>query len=1020
MRHLLAATCLTPVALSLAVPAHAETVVSDARTTPLRTSTAANGARDDIRISTTGSVKPASGTAVTLDSNDDVTNQGTIQITGANDSAGILAEAGRSGTITNSGKIILDENYTPTDTDKDGDLDGPFAQGSRRFGIRVGEGGAFTGNVVNSGQITIEGNESAGIRLDSRLNGALTSSGTIEVTGDNSQGIRAADVTGNVALSGTVQARGANSVAVALEGDIGGRLSVQGTIASTGYRSTTPPTDASKLDADDLLQGGPALRVAGNVTGGILFDAPPANNSTTDDDEDDDGVKDADEGIAAVRSFGAAPAVQIGSATEDVTIGAVAGNPSGHGIVVRGLIGGSGVYSGVTGNGLVIGGLGGNVNVAGGITVSGSVSADAAGANATAIRIGTGASVPAIRNSGQIIAGVGGAQGTATAILDQSGSLDLVENSGTIQATGAPANSDGAVAIDLRANGGGAIVRQTAAAQGAAAPAITGNILFGAGDDLLDVAAGSVTGTTRFGAGADRLNLSGSAVYSGIVDFGGGADSLVLAGTSRFAANLTGSGGLAVNVGDGSLDLTNTGSVALSSLTVGNQGSIRVNLGSNTSTRYDVAGEASFATGSKLMVNLASTAGSEGEHVVVRAGTLTGGGNLGLGSTALPFLYAGTLTSNETSGEIRLNLRRKNATELGLNRSEASAYDAVFAALSRDAAIEDVFLAIGAADQFRTNLRQMLPDHAGGAFETVTQASRATARFLSDPRPPVLDMGGWGFFLQQVAWGTSKDLGDTAAYDVSGWGASGGAEIQAGRVGAFGLSLGYLLGEDFDGSTDNEVRTKQFELAAHWRGGWGPLRAFARASAAHIAFDSLRNFGGSAGGVAVARESRGEWNGTLWSASAGASYEIRSGRLSVRPLATIDYYSLDEDGYTETGGGAGFDLIVDSRSSDELAASGSVTIGYDIIGGGEYDGFFRAELEGGRREILSGELGSTVARFDGGQAFTLAPDARTSGWLGRLRLLGGNENFRLGGEVSAEEREGDAAVAFRLTLHTGF
>jgi hypothetical protein len=42
------------------------------------------------------------------------------------------------------------------------------------------------------------------------------------------------------------------------------------------------------------------VRVAGDVAGGILFDAPPANNSTTDDDEDDDGVKDADEGVATV------------------------------------------------------------------------------------------------------------------------------------------------------------------------------------------------------------------------------------------------------------------------------------------------------------------------------------------------------------------------------------------------------------------------------------------------------------------------------------------------------------------------------------------------------------------------------------------------------------------------------------------------------------------------------------------------------------------------------------------------
>ena len=1046
MRHLLAATCLTPVALSLAFPAHAETVIADARTTPVRTSTIAGGAPDDIRISAQGSVKPPSGVAVTIDSNDGVTNQGTIQISGANDSTGILAEAGRSGSITNSGKIILDENYTATDADNDGDLDGPFAQGVRRFGIRVQGGGTFSGNIVQGGDITVEGNQSAGIQLDGRLNGSLSNSGKIDVIGDASFGIRTQDVSGNVNLTGTIQTRGANSVAVAIDGNVGGRLTVQGSIASSGYRSTQAPSDTSKLDADDLLQGGPALRIAGNVSGGILFDAPPPNNSATDNDEDDDGVADAQEGTASIRSFGAAPAVQIGSATRDVAIGAVAGNTSGHGLIVRGAIGAEGVYSGVTATGLSIGGLGGQVTIAGGMTNAGTIEAQATGAAATAVRLQEGAVVPtvvnsgiigarggggtsagaiigiavdagadvtSIRNSGSITATAAGTQATATAIRDASGTLDLVENSGRIGASSGTA----AVAIDLRANDGGTVVRQIAGGQGSAAPQINGDILFGDGDDLLEVTAGSVTGISRFGAGADRLTLSGNSLYSGTVDFGGGDDLLDITGTSRFAANLVGSSGVAVNVNGGSLDVANTGTVALSSLSVTGNGAIRVNIdgAAGTSTLYDVAGSASFATGSRLLVGVTSTESVEGDYVVVEAGSLTGGSNLAL-STVLPFLYVGAVTGDDEAGEVSLNIRRKTAGELGLNSSEASAYSAVYAVLAEDEAIEDVFLSVSDGGQFRSALGQMLPNHAGGVFETVTQGSRATARFLADPRPPLFDMGGWGFFIQQVGWGRTKDIGDTAAYDISGWGVAGGAEIQAGSFGAFGLSLGYLLGEDADGSNDNEVDAEQVELAAHWRGGWGPLRAYARASGARISFDSLRTF--TAGGLA--REARGEWNGTLWSAAAGLSYELRSGRLTVRPLAALDYYSLREDGYTETGGGQGFGLIVDRRSGDELAASGTLTLGYDL-GGMEPDGgFFRIEAEGGRRQIVGGSLDPTVARFANGQPFALAADERTSGWLGRLRVIGGNGNLRVGGEASAEERDGDAAVAFRLSLHTAF
>ena len=50
------------------------------------------------------------------------------------------------GMLTLSGKIINDEPFTPTDADNDGDLDGPFATGTGRYGIRTN--GAFNGNIL--------------------------------------------------------------------------------------------------------------------------------------------------------------------------------------------------------------------------------------------------------------------------------------------------------------------------------------------------------------------------------------------------------------------------------------------------------------------------------------------------------------------------------------------------------------------------------------------------------------------------------------------------------------------------------------------------------------------------------------------------------------------------------------------------------------------------------------------------------------------------------------------------------
>ncbi len=1025
MRILFASTCLTPFALfALAAPAAAETVVDTKRTDVISTATIKGGAPDDIRIAAGGAVAPTAGTAVTLNSTNKVSNQGSIQITGANDATGILALAGTTGAITNSGSITIDETYAPTDTDKDGDLDGAFATGARRTGIRTA--GAFTGSIANTGSITVEGNDSGGIVLAGLLNGALDSSGTITVTGDRSVGVQAGNISGNVRLAGSITAQGQDAIGAALHGDIGGALVVQGGIVASGYRSVTAPADTTKLDGDDLLQGGPALSIAGNVAGGIILAVPPRDLDPKEADDDKDGIPDASEGSAAVTSYGSAAAVRIGAVDRAITIGPVTASP--FGLIIDGSVAGSGVYKGVDARGIAIGGLGGAVTIAGGIAVNGNVRATSLDSNATAIRIGSGAAVPelrnagtieasgsgkagttatgiaidsgatatTIRNSGAIKATATGAEGAATAIIDRSGKLSLVENSGAITASGSAGRN---IAIDLRANSSGAIVRQLAAASGAPAPSITGDIFFG--------------------SGGDTLALGGKSSFTGTADFGGGADQLAITGASRFTGTLAGAQGLAVAVTSGSLALTGKTSVAIASLAVGGEGVIGVNIdpAGKTNTRFDVSGAATFEKGAQVAVTLANVSNAEGKYVIVRAGSLSGVANLGASAALLPFMFKSSIAVG-SPGEVVLDLSRKSATDLGLNRSQASAYEAVVKALDSDAKVAGAFLDIADATRFGTSLRQMLPDHAGGTFEAVTQASRATARMIADPNILAAGDGKLRVFVQQVAWGTSNDLAATSGYDIGGWGLAGGVEAVT-DAGNFGVSTGLLFGSDADSGTDNAVHSNQYELAAYWRGDWQGLQANARVSGAHIAFDGKRQFDGTIGREAVQRKSTADWTGKLWSASAGLAYEARFGRVSIRPIAAIDYYRLSEGAYTESGGGKAFDLTVNARTSDELAASATLAAGLDFGGKATDDSWFRAEVEGGRRQLIGGSLGSTTAHFAGGKDFTLAPEDRTNGWVGKIRAIGGNAMFRVAGEFSAEEQQGRAAVAGRLSLIFG-
>lgn len=1048
MHRLLFASTAT-LALAAGTAASAQTVIDTKRTTPVRSATVNNGAAADIGIVAAGSVvTTGSGTAVTLDSNK-LSNAGTIQTTDANDAVGIGAAAGVTGEITNTGKIIIDETYTPVDIDKDGDLDGPFAQGARRTGIRTA--GAFTGTITNSGEITVEGNDSAAIYLNGPLTGNLVQSGKINVLGDRSVGVRTGAVTGNVTIGGSIVAIGEGAVGARVDGDIGGALNIEGGIGSTGYRYTTSPADVSKLDPDDLLQGGSALVVGGNVAGGITL-----GNATG---------KAAD-----LVTNGAAPTMQIGSATRAVVIGATGGATPAPGLVVNGRITSAGVYSGVRATALAIGGLGGNVQIAQGVAIGGTVQATANGAEATAIRFGAGASTPELRNGGTIAAIGGGAPGVlttavlvetgasvptirntgsiraasasanATAILDRTGGLTLVENAGII--AGAGADSSRSVAIDLSANTSGAVVRQIAPATGAAAPSITGAIRFGSGDDRLQIGAGAVSGDVSFGTGTNRLEMSGTGTYAGTATFGTGADTLTIVDTARFdgvadfagqgqdllaitgkgifAGRLANASHVAVTVANGGGTFAANGVTNIASLSLGDQSilSVALDKANPTGNLIQVGGATTIGANSQLALRVSGGTDVTGRYVVLRSGSLTGANNLTLAPSAMPFLYKGAIVAAQPN-EIAVEVSRKAKTELGLSNAGVSAFDAIDAAIGRVAKLSDAIRGIYDGAAFRGAVEQMLPNYTGSVFEGVTLASRAAAAQLREPAGEFSEEGKWGYWLTPLGWDASKGTRSTRSYDVRGWGVSGGIEHKT-DAGNFGASLSYMNGRDNEGSAVNRVNHSQYELAGFWRARWGALAAQARGSAAFLSFDSQRQFDGVVGTEAVQRRATADWKGMLYSGSGSVSWEHWVGQFNVRPILAVDYYRLNEDGYREAGGGTGYDLTVRKRTSDELALTASVAAGINFGGNDRYSQWSRLEVEGGRRERIAGTLGNTVASFGDGTPFILRPEARDGGWVGRVRAITGTSEIRLSGEVNAEQRLGNVALSARAALQFAF
>jgi hypothetical protein len=746
-RFLLAAASVAPLLILAAKPAWATDTISSSTSTPVATATATNGAPDNVDVASGGSVTPtASGTAVLLNSSNIVTNEGTISFSGVSNAIGIQVNGGNTGSVTNSGSITVTDGYTPTTDNNTGLSEPPYAQGNNRAGIEVTAGsGVFTGSITNTGVISVHGDNSYGVSILAPITGDYQSlsftapsssatygtllSGTITVLGGESalSGTATPPVTGfyvgpsgaagvatiggNVTL-GAVSATGYQAKAVDIEGGVGGAVAITGTITTTGYETTartTNTTIAADYTALELQQGGSAVTIGGSVGAGLIISAPPltastAASTTASDTVNGQSIVQVVQPAGSIITYGSAPALVVGSATQAITIGVVNGanntilgpdatsNAAGYGLVNEGSISANGVFDTVNypklpgpvsataiqiGVAPASGSPASAATIAGGIYNTGSIAAlayqaDATGIhflaggatpvlvndgvlgasslqqtttttgytpiNVTGILIDAGANLPRIVNNSAItanITGDGGVGGVVGGIIDRSGSVVNVLNTGTISAqttqtlitTPLPSTN---IAIDISAattaqsitqsltantavTGAAAynntvtysqgdivnyngIVYQALTASGTAidpidypsnwreigttTPFISGSILFGSGGSSLTVNAGTVNGTViNLGTGSNNaitINGPAGALASATTVTGGieEVSSSVAANQVTSGAPLIGGGNgtLNISVNNGSLIDTNPHTELVNSVNVGANG----------------------------------------------------------------------------------------------------------------------------------------------------------------------------------------------------------------------------------------------------------------------------------------------------------------------------------------------------------------------------------------------------------------------------------------------------------------
>jgi hypothetical protein len=1105
MRILLAtAAAIAP--LMIASGAMAEVVISTARTTPITTSNATGSGPDAIRIASGGAINLSTGVAVTVDSSHgfDMDAGGAITMAAAaNGATAVLVNGGNTGSITIGGAISIQDDITAdtdTDTDNDGDVDGPWANGSGRYGVRVAGGTPFIGNVVleGGGGITVDGNNSAGILVEAPLTGDLNVIGNVAVIGDNSYGVRTTgDVTGDVQLVGAINARGENSVGAAVDGDVSGRLLVESTITASGYRYTaalperpadyveTPENDddvlfLDELDPDDLLQGGPALRIAGNVAQGVLFDVPPSYSAAgidgdddndgvkngdedddgdgtpnrTDTDRDGDGIPDASEGTASITSFGAAPGVLVGSTTQSVTLGVVGTGGDAYGFINRGSIGAQGIYADVSANALVFGGNAGQtVTIDGGVHNNGTVAAVSKDADATAVRFGqgtttaqflnsgtitagaattetnevstvvavnidAGSSVPALVNTGAILAGANGGTANTYAIRDLSGTLTSITNNRSVQATLNPNAAGDPITGATTAIDVSANTTGVTLLQDGIVPTSPSTAPDSDGDGVPDAAEPSIVGDIKLGSGADLVDIRNGQVL-GDIAFGAGADTLSITGGGVVRGELSDTDAdLAINVTNGTLDARQATAIDVSSLNVGADGD--------------------------LIVTLDPTAGTSGGFNVSGAATLADGAGLGVRFTSLltdpterfTLIDAGTLNVGVIDQEsLQGNSPYLYVVEAGSDAAAGQVYVDVRRRTAEEAglipveaAMYDAFYgALGGADA--EDVRNAFLGQTG-RDEFINLYEQLLPEHSGGP---LLSLASGVDAVTRALTGRNASAapGETSAWvqEINFYADKDKTDTYGFRSEGFGIAGGVERGTGLGAVgltaafTSSDLEDPESEAEEVLSASLLELGLYWRAQGQHWT-TWARAAAGYASftserrfvGAGLNLSNESDWHGVTLAAAGGASYERSFGRFSVRPEIYAEYFSLSEDGHVEEGGGDGFDLEIDDREGHMFSATAAVNFGMSM---GQND-WLRPELRVGWRQNISVDPGETIARFrSGGGDFTLTPDSIEGGGpIVGLRVNIGNELGML--SINADAEMIEDYIRYMLFLRASF
>lgn len=920
-----------------------------------------------------------------------LTLDGTVSVVG-DDARGVVVEQGVSGDILLSGSVIANgENAVAVDID--GDVGGALTVESTL------QSTGFASTLASNYVSPASANENT-LPVDERLD---------------------------------AEALLPNTAGMIVAGSVADGLLINGNIDT--FISQEDIDDETKDTIEDFDENrgtgsitsfgaGPALLIApGNSAGDLTFGTV---TETVRDTLDDDGDEDTSEVLAVFDyDFGLinrgaiiADGQNIGFAAEAVRIESdVAG---GRATIITGGIQNAGTIraSSFEADAAALS-LGTGVQVTRleneGIIDATTFTADEH--SAIAVDIATGVDISSINNSGTISAESVGETGNATAIIDRGGQLTQITNNGSIiaslTATVQGADTGGeAVAIDLSAHGAGvdvALIQQretpTEDVNGddvidnddVRTPFLIGDVRFGAGNEIFDVLAGNVAGDIDFGIGNAAFTMN-DADLDGDINVSSGTHTLSFTeseveGVFRFTDSM---GALSFNsnssfigriestnsvvdlqASDSTLRFNSFNQTNLSSLDVTGASELIFNINPNRprDSVLVVSGNAQIADGVIVTPVLEAFSDETFTQTLITAGTIDFAGTLSeVGLSETPFIYNAALTVNEAAqSTLDLSFDLKTAEELGFDPNQTAAYSSLLDIFGSDDELGAAITSITTEQEFDQSFNLLVPQRTNASTQYLVSQSNASFGALGD-RLDVLAYSqdkSRGVWIQENFAVLDRDE-DSAGpgFNGDGLGFAVGLDRSLLGIDNVGVMVTYSSGtfeEETGGS--NPVSTSQLGFGGYIQEEIGPVRLRAAGQVANVDFTSSRevSFG------QLFYDIEGEWSGTSQAATVGASTELLAGPMYIRPQVNVDWFTLSQDGYTETGGDGLLDAEIGAVDTDQTSVSALITMGRGFEIGA---GILYAEASGGYRSILSSTpFETTVGYLGTDQTYTvLAPE----------------------------------------------